>query len=93
MPPDTAASPDLTLKQVRSTYNLSLSTQYKLIKAGELESFMFAGQRVVTVRSILAYRERCRALGPRLGPPVPGPRPRGRPRKLKPEQSASAAAE
>ena len=87
--------PDMTMPRVREKYGISITGQYLLIKAGEIESFLFAGQRVIVEASILAYRNRCKAKGAQMGPPVPGPRPRGRPRKhprkvTATEQSASA---
>lgn len=63
---------------------------YRLIKAGEIVSYILAGKRRVTADSIRRYRERQIAKGPQLLLATQK-RPPGRPRKYpKPEAQPSA---
>jgi hypothetical protein len=64
----------------------SIATLHKLIKDGEIESFLDGNQRRVTVRSIIARRDRLLAAGSKAFHKPP--RGRGRPRK----QPATTAA-
>jgi hypothetical protein len=51
---------------------------YKRLNAGEYESYLDGGKRLITVRSIRARRERLLAAA--AGTPRDNPSPRGRPR-------------
>jgi hypothetical protein len=86
-------APDPTI-QVAVEEGIPIRTQYRLIREGELGSYIFAGHRVIVRASIKAYRQRQINKGPQLQPLFTDEkRGRGRPRKVKPEQSAAVSAE
>lgn len=82
--------PDPTMEQVEETDGIPRRTQYKLIRSGEIESYIFAGRRRIVRASIERYRERQIAMGPQLQQPLStGKRKIGRPRK-RPEERPPA---
>jgi excisionase family DNA binding protein len=82
-----------TLREFAERIRASDRTARRHIERGEVEAFLIGGRRLIDDDSIDRFIERCKAAGPQFPPPSTGPRPRGRPRKVRPEQSASAAAE
>jgi hypothetical protein len=91
IPPD--GLPDPTMKQVEIEYGILRRMQYRLIRDGEIESYMFAGWRRIVRASILAYRQRQIEKGPELQALPFGKRKPGRPPKPKPETAPASAAE
>ena len=95
--PDLIDAPDLTMKQVEVEYGILRRMQYKLIRDGEIESFVFAGWRRISRASILAYRQRQISKGPQLESlPLNQKRRPGRPRKHPrpaPETATASATE
>jgi hypothetical protein len=83
--------PDPTMKQVEIEYGILRRFQYKLIRDGEIESYMFAGWRRIVRSSILAYKRRQIEKGPELQPVPFQKRKPGRPKKPRPEQPTAAA--
>jgi excisionase family DNA binding protein len=80
------------MEQVEEIDGIPRRTQYKLIRSGEIESYMFAGRRRIVRASIKRYRERQIAKGPQLSQrPMTGKRKPGRPRKPRPEDQTSQA--
>ena len=85
-------APDPTMKQVEQEEGILIRAQYRLIRAGEIASYVFAGRRRIVRTSIRAYRQRQINKGPQLQPLFTGQkRPRGRPKKPRPEQEPSSA--
>jgi excisionase family DNA binding protein len=78
------------MEQVEQTDGIPRRTQYKLIRSGEIESYMFAGRRRIVRASIKRYRERQIAKGPQLHPFNTGKRKIGRPRKDRAEEHPRA---
>jgi excisionase family DNA binding protein len=88
---DPLDQPDPTMEQVEETDGIPRRTQYKLIRSGEIESYMFAGRRTIVRASIKRYRERQIAKGPQLQQPLnTGKRKIGRPPKPRPEERPPA---
>jgi excisionase family DNA binding protein len=83
--------PDPTMEQVEEIDGIPRRTQYKLIRSGEIESYLFAGRRRIIRASIKRYRERQIAKGPQLQPFITGKRKIGRPRKPRPQEHPQAA--
>jgi excisionase family DNA binding protein len=82
---DPLDQPDPTMEQVEEIDGIPRRTQYKLIRSGEIESYIFAGRRRIVRASIKRYRERQIAKGPQLQQPLNfGKRKVGRPRTHRP---------
>jgi hypothetical protein len=81
LPPELGL-PDATIQQVMTFRNESPRTVWRKIRNGTYESYKDGDRRLITWKSVLEDRERCRKLGPQLSqPPATGKRPRGRPKK------------
>ena len=88
---DTLPPLDPTLDEAAAQLGITLRPTYRLIKAGEIVSYILAGKRRLTADSIRRYRERQIAKGPQLLFSTEK-RPPGRPRKYpKPEAQPPAA--
>jgi excisionase family DNA binding protein len=82
--------PDPTIKQTTEILGLSPRKIYRLIKAGQLISYLCGGKRRVSLVSIKFYVDRCRNAGPQLSIPlVTGKRRVGRPPKTEAQPSAA----
>ena len=81
LPPE-LGPPDATIPQVATFTNSSPRTVQRKIEDGTYESYKDGDRRLITWKSVLEDRERCRKLGPQLSQrPATGKRPVGRPRK------------